>query len=142
MSTGAVQRWLKFGEYPTDTLEKELKTATDSRIERGDFAHRDIEYIRHLHLRFLDRENDIDDALLEKIRHLCRVWDLRIGAMNVTSHRKYLGPFIVAAKKLVIPLVRLALADVIKQQREFNGVAISVLSELSARKNSPSNGRE
>ncbi len=50
---------------------------------------------------------------------------------DATSHRKYAGPVIVAAKKLIYPILRAFFKDTLHQQRSFNAGSIALMAELS-----------
>ncbi|MCB0353122.1 MAG: hypothetical protein KDD64_06335, partial [Bdellovibrionales bacterium] len=79
---------------------------------------------------------DVSDEVLEKLRRLCQLWNVRLLPQEkITSHRPLIGPVIVAVKKAIFPIVRYILKDVLHQQRSFNAAAIQLLAEIASDSN-------
>lgn len=70
------------------------------------------------------------DVELEALRRLCQIWDVDLKQPAITSHRKFIGPIIVAAKRIVFPILRTFMRDTLRQQRDFNAQAIALLMQL------------
>ena len=125
------QRWIKILGEEAPALERELSGAVSARVEKGEYAVRDIEYISALKRPLATQTLKLSPDRLEKLRRLCQLWDIELKATHIESHRKILGPLIVAVKKMLLPILRVLLKDMIRQQRDFNAAAIRLLAELS-----------
>ena len=118
---------------PALELELQLAARVRGRLAAGEFTEQDMRIVADLNKRNDDLRLTLSDIKLERIRRLCQLWDIELRSPNqITSHRKFVGPFIVAAKKLVYPILRVLLKDLIRQQRDFNGSVISYLAESEA----------
>lgn len=122
--------WIRFpgGETLAAYIDERMK----DRLKQGKYTIGELEGIRHFKLSLLPRTTKLTEERLEKIRKLSHLWEVDIRVSNITSHRPVIGPIIVAAKKILLPFIRLALADMIRQQREFNAEALGLIMELSA----------
>lgn len=67
---------------------------------------------------------------VEILRRLCQVYSADIRPQAPTSHRKFIGPFIVFGKRMLQPVVNAVLGPALRNQREFNAAAISLLTDL------------
>ena len=125
------QRWIKVLGAEDPALESSLCSAVSKKIESGEFTQKDIDYISKLERPLLPGELSVSTSRLEKIRRLCQLWDVDLKVPQIESHRKIVGPVIVAAKKMMIPVLRVIFKDMIRQQRDFNAAAIKLFAELS-----------
>ncbi len=123
--------WLSICSSESPALEGTLRDAVCAKIARGVFEERDVEYLAKLSRPVVDGALELTDARLEKLRRLCQTWEVGIKQANITSHRKIVGPFIVGVKRALFPILRILLKDFIKQQRDFNAAAITLLADLS-----------
>ncbi len=121
------------GEDSPDMAEM-VSILADRRMKEKDFNEGDVDYIRKLKLKLLDGGLDIEEKDLEKLRTLCKLWDVELKPSIITSHRPLIGHLIVTLKKLIFPVIRVLLKDSFKQQRDFNAAAVSMLAELLNRK--------
>lgn len=103
-----------------------------NKLRRGD-----LEYISNLRLSLLDRELSVSDDTLERLRALCALWEVDLKPGAITSHRKLIGPIIVAAKKLAFPILRAFLKDSFRRQRDFNAAVVVLLSDLARKIDNP-----
>jgi hypothetical protein len=127
--------WLVVSGHESAALEKELAELHEKRLNETELKAADVHYVSRLSCGFIDKSAfSISDDRLEKLRMLCRLWDVDIRAAQITSHRRFIGPVIVKAKKLFYPLLAALLKDVLHQQRLFNATAIELLAEVSAQK--------
>jgi len=117
------------GKDRADIALQVSQQVTD-KIGAGKFRTEDIEYIARVDRRLVDGTLTVSDARLEKLRRLCQLWEVDLKAGEISSHRKIIGPLIVAFKKLLLPIVRVLFKDTLRQQRDFNAAAISLLAEL------------
>lgn len=125
--------WLKIGNEDTAELAGRLSALSAEKISSGEYARKDVEYIENLKARDIQSTLDLSVSDLEKIRRLCQLWDLDIKATEIKSHRPVIGPLIVAVKKLTLPVLKVLLKETVKQQREFNATAISLLTDICNR---------
>ncbi len=123
--------WVSVSAESCSALSSLIEGRVESRIKAGEFLQKDIDYIANLKRPALDGAVGLSDVRLEKLRRLCQLWDIDIRPMQITSHRKIIGPVIVAIKRLTFPIIKMLLKDFIRQQRDFNASAILLLAELS-----------
>jgi hypothetical protein len=136
--TGNRTSWLTVAGKSDGDLEAVLAQEVASKIAAGRYTVDNVAYISKVHLNLEPGYLQVSDKTLEKLRRLCQLWDVDIRATNITSHRKVIGPLIVAAKKIVYPLLKVFLKDFIRQQRSFNAAVIALLAEVSQKpKNDP-----
>lgn len=114
-------------------LEAEVKKKVSERIEAGKYRREDVEYVKNLDLFPIKDASNLDSEMLERLRRISEVWEVRLGYDEITSHRPVLGPIIVAIKKIIFPLVSLVLKKPIEQQRRFNAEVVSLLAKLASR---------
>lgn len=116
----------------------ELEARIDSEIERKkkarEFSEDDLKYIEKLDLSVVKGELDVSVEDLEHLRKLSQLWDIDLKMYAIKSHRKILGPFIVIAKKLLFPVLRVFLKEFMQQQRAFNAEVISYLASKAISK--------
>jgi len=112
-------------------LENELQAIRDKRIESGDYSIENIRYVSKLSLSACSGELSISDQKLEKLRRLCQLWDVKLRPREISSHRKLVGPVIVAVKRAIYPVLKFFLKDMLHQQREFNAATIRLLAEIA-----------
>ena len=123
--------WIKVRGENKPQLEKDLTDKVKALISEGEFSKEDVKYIDKLDLCLTKGSLDLTNKQLENLRRLCQLWDVEIRTVDISSHRKFIGPVIVAVKRLVYPLIKFFLKDFIRQQRAFNAASIATLSELS-----------
>ena len=121
--------WITVCGSAAPALEQELARVVTEKIQAGVYQRDEIRRIEKLDLSVSKGRLDISDDTLDKLRRLCQLWDIDIRSAEITSHRKFIGPFIVAAKRLVYPVLRTFLKDTLSQQRDFNATVISLLSK-------------
>ncbi|MDZ4786195.1 MAG: hypothetical protein SGJ02_08980 [bacterium] len=123
--------WLKIeGEFDS-SLQNSLQAMVQNRIAKAEFAEQDVDYIKNLSRPVIANKLSVSKERLEKIRLLCQLWDIDLRPSKITSHRKFLGPIIVTAKKAIQPILKMLLKDTINQQRDFNAAVITLVTDLS-----------
>ena len=120
----------EFEEYAgiADQLEQQMQ----ARMSSGEYTTDEAYYVSHIDLALCKKELRLSDERLEKLRQLCQLWDIDLRHKEITSHRKFIGPFIVFAKRRMYPLFRFFLKDLIHQQQRFNATAIALIADLSS----------
>ena len=64
---------------------------------------------------------EVESAPLERLRVLARLYRCEIQPPHaINSHRKFIGPLIVAVKKMVWPLINLHMEPCLDQLQEFH----------------------
>lgn len=123
--------WVVWQGQNDAQLSNELEQLVAERKREGLYHSDEVARIQKLSLALTDGSLDVSEETLEKLRRLCQLWDIDLRPFGISSHRKVLGPIIVLAKRIVTPILRLFLKDMIRQQRDFNAAAIALLAELS-----------
>lgn len=109
-------------------LESTLKNRVNERISKGEFKPEDLEYIKKLSLNPIKGTLSVDDETLEKLRRMCQLWEVDLKPVHITSHRKFVGPIIVAAKKVLFSILRVLFKGTFEKQRDFNAAVISAFA--------------
>ncbi len=111
-----------------------LQARIEARISQGDYNRDEIHYVSKVNLELVNESLSVDQVTLEKLRQACQLWDIQFRPVNISSHRKFIGPVIVALKKLALPIIKLLMKDVIERQRLFNATMIGIVARLSNQK--------
>ena len=130
-SSTATLDWLSIGGQVDTSLATELRRRVAAHIRAGEFSTDNVAYIEKVTFLPIEGDLTVGTERLERLRKLCQLWDVKLRPAEITSHRKIIGPFIVAAKKLAYPVLRAFFKDTLHQQRSFNAAAIALLAELS-----------
>ena len=130
--------WLKISGEDSPEISQDMLCRVERRISAGEYSSDDVKYIEKLSLRLAERSLQISDGRLEKLRRLCQLWEVDLRPGRISSHRKFVGPLIVAAKRLCLPVLRALFKDTLRQQRDFNAAVISLLAEISNEGQPPS----
>ena len=67
---------------------------------------------------------------MELLRRLCQIYSIDVRPAQPTSHRKVIGPVIVAVKKIIFPVIKALLGPTFKHQKDFNAVVVMLLTDL------------
>lgn len=125
-----MKSWILYTSVDCEALAEDLSRRKERRIAGGEFTQQDVLNIRNRPLDFLSKNLEMSPERLEMLRKLCQLWDVDIRPAMISSHRKVLGPIVVRVKKLLFPLVRFFLKDLIREQRAFNAAVITILSDI------------
>ena len=131
LNRGQSHDWLTVTGKSASKLAESLHQRVAARITNGEYTWNNVGYIERVNRNPLGPDANLSKQQLEMLRKACQLWDLELRPAEITSHRKFLGPLIVAAKKLLYPILKVLLRDVINQQRDFNAAAIALLAHLS-----------
>jgi hypothetical protein len=124
---------LKFNGKESPELQEEVKSLVAQRIASTKYRREDVEYVKSLDLFPVKDASNLDNEMLERLRRISEVWEVKLGYDPITSHRPIIGPLIVALKRMIFPLVSLALKKPLEQQRRFNAEVVSMLARLASR---------
>jgi len=112
-------------------FSQQLDLSRDGRLKAGEYTDENIRYVSKLSLAVCSGELKLSDQKLEKLRRLCQLWDVKLRPREIRSHRKFVGPVIVAVKRAIYPILKFFLKDMLHQQREFNAATIRLLAEVA-----------
>ncbi len=129
VSTESV-KWLTVCGHEETQLAREIGDAVKAKIAAGAISEPKMRYVEKVSLALVSGTLNASEKDLEKLRRLCQLWDVDIRVGNISSHRKFIGPIIVAIKRVLFPLVKVLLKDFLEQQREFNAVTIGLLASV------------
>ena len=131
--------WILIGGEPNGALQRLVEGRTRAAEAARTYRVEDIAYLKKMNMHVAPGQLQVSDLTLEKLRKMCQLWyiDLKPGR-EISSHRKLIGPMIVAAKKALFPIIRFCLKDTLKQQRDFNAAVIAAITHL-AENQQPSN---
>jgi hypothetical protein len=120
--------WLKVCGSDQPELEKLLTDQVEKKIVAGNFAAHDVDYISRYPVSLSSGALTVNDLQLEKLRRLCQLADVQLIPTKISSHRPYIGPVIVAAKKVLFSILAVLLKDTLRKQRDFNAAVIGYLT--------------
>lgn len=123
--------WLTVCGKDASERAEGIRARVEKKMTAGEFTADEVAYIAKVDLSVVKGDLRVSDECLEKLRRLCALWDIDLKVFSISSHRKILGPVIVALKKVLFPVLRVFLKECIKQQRAFNAETISYLAYLS-----------
>lgn len=109
-----------------------VEQSVEDALKAGHYTRDEVAYVSKVQLSAVPARLSISDERLEKLRRLCQTWEADLTWQPITSHRRVIGPLIVAGKRAIFPVLRVLLKDYIRRQREFNAAAIALMAELSA----------
>ncbi len=115
------------------TLEQRAITQLESRLASNrHYTSSEVVEIEELDRRLIPTDIDIDEGTTKKLRALCKLSQCELKpAREITSHRPFIGPIIVAIKKLSWPLIKIHLKEAFAGQQEFNSWAVYSIAENS-----------
>lgn len=131
--------WLRICGEEDPALSSELSALAEAASKKHNFSQKSLDYITKLDRRIslvsegTASQTQIDDVLVEKLRLLCKFWDVYPTAGSISSHRKFIGPIIVAFKKALFSMLRVLLKPAFEKQRNFNAQVIEMLAEFTKR---------
>lgn len=108
-------------------LEEEIKRRVSEKIEKGVYNPEEIGNVSKRKLDIL-LDLEIEDSF-RRFHYLYGNWDIT-KEFQITSHRPFIGPFIVLAKRLIRFLVRSYTKSIFKNQAGFNKDLILLNKEI------------
>lgn len=132
MSNANTDAWVQALGVPAQDLCLDLEQVLKTKLTSGKLSSSEIGRVTKLDLSVSNAELNLPDQQLEKLRRMCQIWDVDIRLTHLSSHRPWLGPLIVMAKKLVLPFLKLFLRDTLRQQRDFNAASLALMVDLCA----------
>ncbi len=74
---------------------------------------------------------ELDDAIQRDLGYINSNWDIHNNSYFISSHRPYIGKFLVKGRQLVHGEVRRYVDPMISRQVEFNGSTVRLLNQVS-----------
>jgi len=105
-----------------------VATRLAERYARGILDRDEVERVASIELRTFGG----DDGASEIFRRCCVAWDVD-RVPPITSHRRFVGPLLVALKRLARRMLRFQTEAQLSRQREFNWNLLLVVRELLER---------
>ncbi|MEZ4755094.1 MAG: hypothetical protein R3A13_12495 [Bdellovibrionota bacterium] len=127
--------WLKILGESNSELESLLNSRVKAKIADKEFTLDNVCYVDKVDFSLVKGKLNLTDKQLEKLRRLCQLWDIKLRPAEISSHRAFIGPIIVTAKKLMFRLLSVLLKDIFHQQKSFNAAAIDMIAELGTEDN-------
>ena len=132
--SGKPEKWVKVCGKEDTALQHIIESSAQARMKDKGYTQEDVEYIRKYKEQLISGNLEVDQDDLEKLRALCKLWDVELKCTEIKSHRPVIGHFIVAVKKMFFPIIKAMLKDTFKQQRNFNAQAVSLLADIINKK--------
>lgn len=131
--------WMSFdsssfapGTESSSEMAQRLEDQVSQKVAAGKFKREDQHYVRDVNFMPVRENLHISQERLEKLRRLCQLWEVELAPpREISSHRPFVGPLIVAAKKMMFPILRVFLKDTLRKQRDFNAAAIALLADVA-----------
>lgn len=103
-------------------LNRSLDEALRTRIAASEeYTWTETKDIAELQRTLFPKSFEVESAPLERLRVLARLYRCEIQPPHaIKSHRKFIGPIIVAVKKMVWPLINLHMEPCLDQLQEFH----------------------
>lgn len=103
-------------------LNLEVDEALRCRVDASEeYTWTETRDIARLERTLFPKEFEVENEPLERLRVLARLYRCEIQPPHaIKSHRKFIGPFIVAAKKLLWPVINLHMEPCLDQLQEFH----------------------
>lgn len=134
--------WIQVPGTTGNEVAVNLQRAVEARISNREYSQDNVDYIKRINRSLVhtisggdERSGEarlsISDDRMQRLRRLCQLWEIELKVGEFKSHRRFIGSFIVAGKRLLVPIIRMILKDTLRQQRDFNAAAILLLTDLS-----------
>jgi hypothetical protein len=126
--------WITIGGEARNDVAHATHQRVSACVAAKSFTWDEVGYVSAVSMRATRGDLQVSEEQLEKIRRACQVWDVDLRMKDVTSHRRFVGPFIVAAKKVIYPVLQAFMKDFIRQQRAFNAATLALIIDLYAQR--------
>ena len=111
-------------------LKAEISRAISQKIDSRKLSEDEIASVTNYPVPLINQPLSPTDNQLKLLRDMARSWDSDIGIIDISSHRKFVGPFIVKLKRALFPFLRIALKGMLRRQREYNAATILLMADL------------
>jgi hypothetical protein len=118
------------GEFNPQVRDALAQRVTELRAA-GKFSEADERHIAQLSFSITREGFAATPERVDLLRRLCQLYSADVRPPAPTSHRRFIGPFIVFGKKLLQPIVNAVFGPALRNQREFNAAVVALLTDLS-----------
>ncbi len=125
--------WLTVQGESAPEMEQRCEGAVLEKIKQGKFKSGDIDYLRMHKLPLLGKHLIADEQSLEKLRELAKCWDVELVPFQITSHRRFVGPYIVFIKKILFRIFAVLMKQSVRRQRDFNAKTVELMIALHSK---------
>jgi hypothetical protein len=122
--------WLSILGSADHGLESSLVKRVEKRITDQAYAQKDILYMQQHRLGVLEGKLVADDKVMEGLRAMAQASQINLSPPVLTSHRRFIGPFIVVTKKIVFRLLQALLKSHLQKQIDYNARTLEVLIRM------------
>lgn len=130
-SNKPAESWIVVAGQPDPETAALTRTAADLDISQGLMPLDDELRVKRFSTSLARDGFEASSERIELIRELCRLYGQGVQERPIQSHRRFIGPVIVAVKKVLLRLVVALLGPSFAYQREFNARVIRLLADLS-----------
>lgn len=123
--------WISIAGETDRALEEELAAKLSTRKASGKPSNEEVEYVSSLTGPLCSGVVGVSREDEERLRRLCKLWEIEFKPFTISSHRKFIGPVIVAAKRLLLRILMPVLKELIAQQQDFNAEVVCSLAAKS-----------
>lgn len=129
-SSGQSSEWLTVCGESGGELASALADKVAALKRSGAFTDTDQMLVERMNYSVAKNGFSTSPERMELLRRLCQIYSIDVRPAQPTSHRKILGPVIVAVKKIIFPVVKALLGPTFKHQKDFNAVVVCLLTDL------------
>ena len=130
LSSQGETSWFSVCGEVDPALERALAGKVESLRVAGKFSEKDQAHIQSLSFSVTRDGFVATPERVEYLRRLCQIYSADVRPQAPTSHRKVIGPVIVLVKRILHPLVNALVGPAFRNQREFNAITVSLLTDL------------
>lgn len=123
--------WLLVAGKSNSEMADSVREAVERDVASGRMPPNEETRVSELSTSLAKRGFTTSAGRMEVLRELCQLYGRGVTEMGIESHRPFIGPVIVAVKKVVRRIVFALLGPKFAHQREFNARVIRLLADLS-----------
>ncbi len=131
MTSETSSSWVTVGGLGDPELAQQLAVRVEARRSAGEFTLENQRYVALLNRALISGVCRISPRHSDLLRRMCTLQPGAVQLHQVRSHRKYLGPVIVACKKMLYRVVKPLIDPMLQQQREFNALSLYLLADIA-----------
>jgi hypothetical protein len=122
--------WIEIAGEEAPQIAEQLGAGVAGLVAQGVMPHDEQSRVARLSTALTSDSFVASPERLELLRGLCQIYSAGIRAEKISSHRKFIGPLIVHAKKVVFRVISVLLGPTFSFQRDFNAGVIRLLGSL------------
>lgn len=114
---------------------RELSSKIYAELQQAGVHQQEQSDVSNKELVFGTQSLNISQEMLVHLRNACSHWYAEPGVPKIESHRKFIGPVIVAFKKFNFKIISILLKDFFNRQSNFNSSVIAAMAEMIKEQN-------